>query len=95
MHGVRFSENYLLYQNGAKSVLILNKDIRKVYIKKTTQKAYGIATVGIKYSVCINLISNKTYDIIVNNQNSAKEICIEILKLKPSIIIGCSNSASV
>ena len=32
LHGVKFSENYLLYQNGIESVLLLIKNIRRIYI---------------------------------------------------------------
>lgn len=90
IEGDRFGKLYTFYINGTTPFIIRNKDIIWAYLKRTTQKTYGIKT-NVIYELVINTRSKKTHSIHMKTEDSVTAALEQYSLHNPHIILGYNS----
>ncbi|MDD3429488.1 MAG: hypothetical protein PHG02_05755 [Oscillospiraceae bacterium] len=87
VNGIRISENWILYQKGANSVLLWAKDIVWAYQSTTTHRMYGIPT-GKTYCVVLRTGEGKQYQIAVKTETMAQDVIRQLEDKLLGVTVG-------
>lgn len=89
--GVRTDGRYLLFNDGAKSILLDCPQVLWAYVRQVTHRRNGIKT-GVTWSVTLRTSDRKTYTILVKNEDQARQVLQELAGRMPHLVTGYSDA---